>query len=277
MNSNIENSIVNFVVLYNNENEVLQYAKKLELQKNKITLVVCVNKIKEDKKKSFVLETKKINLNIIVYFLNNNVGYLNGMLYGCKLYLQNNIIPDWSIFSNTDIEFDSNNYFERFLKKEYIDDIWIIGPAIYSSSVNSYQNPHYIKRQTKISINKRIFIFNNLPLAYLYQKLSKLKLIILKKYKLKSCFVYSVHGSFFFLKKDLIEILLKNKFTPILYGEELYIAEIVLQNNKKCYYDADIEIIHEGSTTTNKINFNNKSELIVKALRFIKLNFYNKN
>jgi GT2 family glycosyltransferase len=268
--------ILNIVTLYSNEIEVLEYARKLSNQSisSDINLVIVANKYGDMTEDNFSDELMKINLKIHLYKPGRNLGYLNGLIYGYNQFVMRQEPPEWIVMSNTDITFSSNEFFKDFYKDKYNKNIWLIGPSIYSLENKSYDNPQYKNRHTLKSLEKRIFIFKRPILAYYYLKVASIKAKLIKRKKEDSQYSYSLHGCFFFLNKNFMEILKDKKFGPLMYSEEAYLAELVRLNNKKCYYNSKIELIHTGSTVTGKLEIHKRSNFFLESLVFIKKEFY---
>lgn len=269
--------ILNLVILYDNENEVIKYAEQLSKQSiyRDIALIIVVNKLGKTQIEKFELKLKNIPLQFTVFVPDGNLGYLNGVIYGYNQFCQiANLMPEWIVVSNTDIEFANNSFFEDFINTNYEDDVWCVAPSVYSPKKNSYDNPGYINRCDKESIDRLIFIHERPLLAYLYAKASKVKGMFLRNKKKESQYIYSGKGCFFILKNEMAEKLKGKKYGALMYSEESYIAEIIRNNNKKIYYDSRIEVIHNENTVTGKLEVGKKAKYIADSLKFIRDEFY---
>lgn len=268
-------NLINIVVCYANEQEVVQYAKSLSSQSvsSSVKLVVVVNKSGIDSYE-FEKELRKIQMNIEVHYPNKNLGYLNGLIYGYKCYLDKNEKPDWVIMSNTDIEFIDHHFLENFLISEYSDNTVCVAPSVFVPRNRSYENPQYTERHSLSSINRRIFIFQRPILAYIYIKLSNFKAKITKKSKSESQYVYSAHGCFFMIRNVLADKLSETGYKSLMYSEEAFVAETILQLGKKCFYDSSIEIIHNENSVTGMLGIKKKAQYYVDSLNSIKKEFY---
>ena len=269
--------IINVVINYANEDEVLLYAKNLSKQTvaHNISLVVVVNKEGNIGMRGLEKNLKEVDLDIRLYNPNENLGYLNGLIYGYNQYCKGiDELPKWVVMSNTDIEFLSNSFFETFLGSVYDKDVWCIGPSVYSPQKRSYDNPKSIERYSIADLNRRILIFKHPTLAYIYSKLAVLKARLVKKKRKDSQFVYSVHGCFFIINIDFSEVLKNREYKALMYSEEAYIAEIIRLYGKKCYYDNTIEVIHNENRVTGKLDFRWKSKYFLDSLRLIRDEFF---
>ena len=265
------------IINYSNEEEVLKYAKLISQQTtaSEICLVIINNKESDFPKVDLESELKKIDLSIELYNPKENLGYLNGVLYGYRQYVNRQIInPEWVIISNTDIEIPDNYFFEEFLNKNYEKDIWCVAPSVYSPNKETYDNPHYVTRCSIRKINRIIWIHEHSILAFIYSNLSKIKAKFLNTKKMDSQYVYSAHGCFFALRNEFIEKIKNNSYEGFLYSEEAYIAENISLHNKKCFYDSTLEIIHHENSVTGLLGIKKKSKYIAESLKYIRKEFY---
>lgn len=258
------------------ENETYNYAKQFEnfTNKDKIVLYIVDNKTSEGS--NLQERLNEINCDIVYLKPNENLGYLNGCFFGVDKFLEiNGYIANWVVVSNTDITYDNNMFYERFLNCHYEDSIWCVGPSVYDTS-GIYSNPHYKERISLKHVNRIIKCFSNKYLAKSYLFLSKIKSKLGYKNSIKeeSQYVYSNHGCFFILKKEFFEHLGKEKFGALLYSEESFIAEFILENNKKAFYDNRIEVIHNANLVTGKVNIKRKAKFISESMSYIKRRFY---
>jgi len=269
--------IVDIVIFYANEEEVFKYAKDVSQQTiaNEIVLVIVVNKQGNTKLEEFTRKLIDLPISIVVFNPNENLGYLNGALYGYSQYCQlSQIEPEWVIVSNTDIEFSNNKFFEDFLHTEYGEDIWCVAPSVYSPRKKSYDNPEYVERCEKRKINRLIYIHERPLLAQLYAKATKIKGKFGRNKKQDSQFIYSAKGCFFIIRNEMASLLKDRKYKALMYSEESYIAEIVRRHNKKTYYDSKIEVIHNESAVTGKLATKTRAKYIADSLKVIRDEFY---
>lgn len=273
----LKGSILIAIINYANESEVLNYAKMIAKQTvaNSITLLVINNKEDSNSKINLTNEFQKINLSIIIYNPHDNLGYLNGCLYGYRKYTEEfEQIPDWFVMSNTDIEISDITFFERLLSNGYEENVWCVAPSIYSPNNKSFDNPHYINRCSLKKLNRIIRVHEYPLLAYGYSELSKIKAKLKRTVKKPSQYVYSVHGCFFALRSNFIEEIKDKFYEGFMYSEEAYIAEYLLLFNKKAFYDATLEITHYENSVTGLLGIKRKSKYIANSLKYIRNEFY---
>lgn len=246
--------ILNIVVCFNNKKEIMDYIKKLERIEFSDKLVICVV-INDDTNIEYF---GKKNENIFVYKCKGNIGYLNGALYGYKSMEGKGYTWKWVIISNTDIDYPDNQFIKKLLGGKYPENAWAIGPDIYCPFTGEHQNPRYMRRISKKRMKIYLLVYSNVMSAFLYHMLSTLKKRRGKSNKKDIKVVtqvYLIHGAYMILTEALIGQLMVNPFKGLMYHEEQHIAEIVYKNNKKCFFDPALKIVHNEHSSTGKSNF----------------------
>lgn len=273
------NKIVNTIIFYDNYDEVTTYLNVLSKMDGitYLDVVIVFNKVKDDDENR--LKNYASDLKISVYFFNpsKNLGYLNGMLFGYqqyKLVVGDNYQTDYIIMSNTDINYPSKNFFSLLKSNQYDDNTWCIGPSIFVPLRRSYDNPVLVDRRPLKQINRLLRIFKNPKIGSLYIKIAGFKELIYKKDKHFSRFVYEVHGCYFILKPNAIDAFKKRPFLPFMYSEESYIAEICYKNQKKIFYDTNLEVIHNEHAVTDTLKRTKIASYIYESMKYIKNEFY---
>lgn len=269
------NKILILIINYSNEDEVLNYVKLISEQDLSDNIEIAIVNNKSINIDYLNEQIKKINIKCELFDPNDNLGYLGGVLYGYEEFIKKSSnLPEWVVISNTDIDINDKQFFNKLVDKTYSEDIVCIAPSVFSPATQSYQNPHYKERISSLKINMLIGINSIYPLAYLYENLAIMKTKLLEKNKPKSCYVYSAHGCFFILKNNFISKISKNGYKGFMYSEESYIAENILKYEKKCFYDSELEVIHNENAVTGLLGIKKRSKYIANSLRFIKNEFY---
>lgn len=265
-------NIVVSVVCYNNEDEVIAFAKQLSNQSvcNNINLIItcnCSNRFEylQDALSRFSIST-------YIYNPEHNLGYLQGCLYGVK----KTKLPDcyWLMISNTDLFFTSKTFFEEML--DGIDsNVWCIGPSITLKTTGKSQNPFFLERPSKKSMLLRKIVYSNYMLYKIYFMLSDIKNRTFKEEnKHMSCFVYSVHGSCFLLNSEVVPSLIKESKNIFMYGEELLVSEIVREHQKKIYFNCEAGVIHNENQVTGMIATKRKQQWFKQSTDYIYSRFF---
>lgn len=253
------------VALYNNEREVIEFAKGLLKQTiiNRIQLLVTCNSCQDVEK--FKNELLQVLPSALVFNPSKNLGYLNGCLYGVK---ETGNPFSWVMVSNTDIEFKNDDFFEKSID-DVSADIWCIGPDITLSATGIHQNPFLRERPSKRKLLIWNTAYSNHLLFKLYFKLSKLKRKHVLKNDTKSEMVYAVHGSCFLLRRECVEKVMAKCQGIFMYGEELLMAEIIYQNKKKTYCNLSIGILHNENQVTGTVGSKRKQMWFKGSIRYL--------
>lgn len=266
-------------VNYNNSQETMQFVHNIQKQNNNTAICVIVVENSDNTKEKIHLENlmKHDDLpDVHLVQTESNLGYLNGMFYGVQYYKAhvNQTLPKWITFCNTDIEITDANFYKKVSTHEYEESIWCIAPSVYSTTTESYQNPHYKTRISKRKLNRIIQISKNGFLFGMYTKLADLKAKEKKKEKESSQYVYAAHGCFFMLHSDFFSALKDLHYPAFLYSEEAFIAESIRENNKKVYYDDSLEVHHYEHSTTSLLGNKRRAKYIHQSLTYIRDTFY---
>lgn len=261
------NKIAVSVICYDNEEEILEFADKLSRQKEceKIILLITCNKCMNVKK--LVNDLEKIKISSYVFNPEKNLGYLHGCLYGFKAY---NGQYEWAMISNTDIDFVSDDFFSKILDNNYDSKIGCIGPDITLKTTGKHQNPFASSRPGNKLMNLRKIVYANYILYRMYYTLSDIKnRICPTEAQKENGYVYGVHGSMIILRKECIGKFLEDNIQIFMYGEELYVAEKLKENQLLSYYDMNLKIIHNENQVTGKIASRKKQKWCSQSMDFL--------
>ena len=266
--------ILILVNCYNNEKEVICFANHLSMQSfhSKILLAVTCNSTHDKKKMEDGLQKTKIA--VIICDPNKNLGYLHGCLFGYRQAIAFDHFK-WIMIANTDITFQSPAFFEKLLSHKFMDDIWCIAPRIVLPS-GKEQNPFLMQRPTVKKMHLWKMIESKPKCLQFYTFLSKIKnrLQTNRTKPQKSKLIYAPHGSCFLLKPDCIEILNKTYADLFMYGEEIFVAEIILKNQKKVFYEHSLLVHHHENATTKHINYQQKARFYERSFRYLINTFF---
>lgn len=268
--------IVNIVVCFKNDEEIVQFARQFQKQQSQeqIELIVVINELSQGKIEKLIKELDNLGIIYNIYNPNINLGYLNGLIYGYRQYIKTNDKADWIIFSNTDIQYDVGKIRDYIDKRNFERDIWCIGPAVYAESRKTYDNPVALKRRSEREVKKLIKIFRTPILNVIYITLSDIKARILSRQMGDSQNVYEVHGCFFIVGKELGDLLVESGYPFFLYSEEAYIAELVYHNGKRIVYDNNISVIHSEHSVTGVLKKQKIARYMSESLRMVYDIFY---
>ena len=253
------------VTCYNNEDEVLTFAKDLSHQtsRDRIQLLVTCNACNDFS--AFQKRLLSESPTALVYNPNTNLGYLHGCLYGVEKSQRK---YSWVMICNTDIEFKDDDYFDKLLTT-VPEEVWCIGTDIVLKANGVHQNPFILNRPSKRKFNLWKFVFSSYPLFYLYFILHDIKPEVKTSIEVNSGFVYAIHGSCFLLKDECVQKIIQENPGIFMYGEELLIAEITRESGKKCYLDMDACVIHNENQVTGKIGNRRKQKWFKQSINYL--------
>lgn len=247
------------ITCYNNENEVVEFCEQfngISFGNSKIIICVTCNSICQI---DYLIDgLESIQADIRLYYPERNLGYLNGCLYGVSKIDELNI-DDWIIVTNTDVVFDMKFFDVIFKGSNRNINIWCFGPDIVLPNGRK-QNPFLKERLSLKTIKKLSIIHSNRIFLSIYTYLSRIKKRKLKSKNVNSGAVYAVHGSCFAICYDLFRILQKKDNRIFMYGEELFIAELVRENDKIVWYENSVLIKHNENSTTGLLSNKMKSK-----------------
>ena len=255
------------VICYDHEEEVFDFADKLSRQKDseKIVLLVTCNKCMNVKK--LINDLNEIKISSQIFEPGENLGYLHGCLYGFKEFGEE---YEWAVISNTDIDFVSDSFFSKLLDNHYDSKIGCIGPDITLKVTGKQQNPFALSRPGNALMKFRKVVYANYFLYRLYYVLSDIKnKISHTETRKENEYVYGVHGSVVILRKECIDKFLEDSIQIFMYGEELYIAEKLKENQFLSYYDKNLKIIHNENQSTGKIASQRKQKWCSQSINFL--------
>lgn len=268
--------IINIVICYENEDEVIQYAHKLSLLEgsDEITLAIVCNKPGEKGVNYLRDGLQKSGIKSFVFESDDNLGYLNGMMYGFRRLNELQIQSEWYVFSNTDVEFPQKDLIKRFRSSIACDDrnYWLVGPSVFVPSKNIHSNPYKVCRPRKLDYEKTNF-------GLLFPRLFDWAYHTFKPVVENSCYettmdVYTIHGSFMFLRKELLMEVSNHPAWELLFDEEPYLGELVQENKKRVLYESSMLIYHLEGTSTGKTKLIWKYKIMRNANKRILREFY---
>lgn len=263
---------LNVIIYYDNEKEIQEYVHNCMINNNRtIDIAIVINSNKKNRAKFITNELQKKYNNIFVYDYSKNVGYLNSILS----VIQEEELEEYEyyILSNTDITYETDEFYHKLLNKKYVSSIGCIAPSVYSTKTKSFSNPHYYVRTSKSKLKWLSFIFTYPRLGRFYLFFSGLKRRK-KGVEKESCFVYSPHGCFMIFTKDFVRKICGYEYGVTLYSEEACVGELLRKNNMNCFFDNSLRVLHNESTITGKIDYKKRFKYWKESIDYIIREFY---
>ena len=201
----------------------------------------------------------------------NNKGYLGGAQHVINAQTDINQY-DYVAISNVDIEL-SANFFKKLQNYNLHDDIAWVATKIWSKAEGRDRNPKMMSRPNK----KRLQVVN---LMYRFPILDYLYIMTL--YKRKTLYtpspemdIYAGHGSFMMLTKHFFERYKKIEYPIFLFGEEIYLGELIRLAGMRVRYVPSIEVIDMEHTSTGKMKKAFYYKCNKEAIDYILNSYYN--
>jgi GT2 family glycosyltransferase len=110
-------------------------------------------------------------------------------------------------------------------------------------------------------------------ISFIYLFLAKIKAKIKKKEETKSSYPYAIQGCFFGIKEEFANII-ANDYDGFLFGEENYLAEMVIKHKHKIYYNSTVKILHKEKSSTRLLDSKYKAKYYRDSLKYIIDKFY---
>lgn len=285
-------SILTICVNYKNDIETANFLKNILLLNGYMEqTVLVVNNSHPLNESPNILLKYACDHRVIVKYSKNNLGYFGGANWGLQEYLRENILPEWIIISNTDIEFPDRDLFIKL--SSYYDSSFpaVIAPDIklqsniFSASSFAHQNPYLLKRPSRKYFKFMKWITTFYPLYISYDICGGIKNKIVNNiYKVKNndtesryefpLEIYAPFGAFIIFHRSYFENNGNLGHGVFLFGEEIYIAEKVRELEMKVIYDNRLQVIHNEHSSLMQINSRKKAVYTREAVNYLLDNYF---
>lgn len=257
-------------VNYNSYTELYNYLSSINaackkcIKKSNITVVIADNSLEKE-----YIKQEYDNIDII-YNSYNNLGYLGG-----ASAIINNIDVskyDYIIISNVDIIID-DNFFNDLSDYPITNDVAWIANKIWSNEENRDRNPKILERYSKKQLNTILMLYKYPILDWIYKiTLYRRKSSKLKFYKERE--IYAGHGSFIILTKKFFSRYEKIVYPIFLFGEEIYLAELIKKAGMRVCYCPKIKVYDNEHISTREMKKNIYYKCNKEAIEYIIKEFY---
>lgn len=197
----------------------------------------------------------------------NNKGYLGGAL---PIYNAKAKDYDFVSISNVDLEL-AEDFFEQLIGLDTKGLGWL-APDIYTDKIQRHENPNMLSRPTKRNFYIWNIIYSCTWIYRLYHRLYIWKSHQTTIYP--ACDIYAGHGSFMLFTKAFVAQYPELHFPGFMYGEEIYMAELVRAAQLSVRYSPTLRIVNEGNVNTAVINQAQKSKWSKQSLTAIYKQFF---
>ena len=197
-----------------------------------------------------------------------NLGYLGGAL---PIYNAKAQGYDFVSISNVDLELKPD-FFEQLLNVDSTHIGWL-APDIYTDKIDRHENPYMLSRPTRRNFFIWNIIYSSIWIYKLYHKLYVIK-SHKKKTLFQTCDIYAGHGSFMLFTKAFVLNYPELHYPTFMYGEEIYMAELIKKSQLKVRYTPTLHIANIGNISTGLINQARKSQWSKESLNTIRKMFF---
>lgn len=257
-------------VNYNSYPELYNYLSSMNaackkcMKKNNITVAIADNSFEK-----VYIKQEYDNINII-YNGYDNLGYLGG-----ASAIINNIDVlryDYIIISNVDITFE-DNFFNNLSDYPLTNDVAWIANKIWSNKENRDRNPKILERYSKRRLNAILMLYKYPILDWIYKNtLYRRKSPESRLFKERD--IYAGHGSFIILTKNFFSKYEKIVYPIFLFGEEIYLAELIKSAGMRVSYYPKIKVYDNEHVSTGKMKKDLYYKCNKEAIEYIIKKFY---
>lgn len=214
------------------------------------------------------------NIEVICYGL-DNLGYMGGAEKAMQLYGNDKVKQfDYIIISNVDL-FLSETFFVELLKVDITGVGWI-APRVYTIKTGKEENPLMLSRPSKrkLQLLSLLYTFSwiySIYVTIIYSQRHSERDVMAQQNNVK---IYAGHGSIMIFTKSLINNCLPFKFPCFLYGEEIFMAELIRTENLVTIYCPLIRVNNIANVSTSLLGIKKRCYYSKIALKkIIKLFF----
>ncbi|MEY3398741.1 MAG: hypothetical protein RL220_1335 [Bacteroidota bacterium] len=203
-----------------------------------------------------------------------NTGYIGAAALAYNQLKSEGILPDLFVLSNFDLQMDRIHFFERLTRSFLATGAACVAPAIRSGRSGRNLNPYYVQRIAPAKLRRLVRITSWYPIYLFYQFLHILKGFFIKGSESQATEIYAPHGSFMALHRTYFDRGADLNYGSFLYGEELFVAEMLRSHNLRAVYDPELELIHDEHTTTGVVKTAAHMRYLHESLVYLYKNFF---
>ncbi len=248
--------LIHFCVLYGDSKHLLKffesYAKQdFDFTTWKVKLVLINNNSEKSAKPADFKFPQGIEYEVLTP--GKNLGYFGA----AQMALQQFPHSQWTIVSNTDLEFATPNFFSVLKDFKSTPDVGVVAPEIISDLTGRDQNPYMKERPSARKMRFLKYMFSTDLSSVIYQRLSASKKTFRTPTKKAAArhaqAIYAPHGSFLLFHQNYFVKGLDFEHPPFLFGEEITVAENLKAARLIALYDPALKIRHQEHQATGRI------------------------
>lgn len=236
-------------VNYNTKDSLIEYLLSVKKSLDQINNVFLEIVVVDNSDTPIEIDNLSTSLDLQYVFTGKNLGYLGAISYAIE---ENHILLteyDYFMISNVDVTVDSS-FFKVLSTLRVPTDVAWIAPSIYSNYEKRDRNPQRICRPTLRRLKLISYLYKYPFLDWMYTN----TFYRLKRNEQEYIYdIYTGHGSFMIFTQNLAHTGFQLKFPSFLFGEELYLAELIRTFCMKCIYFPNLKVYDKEHVSTSKL------------------------
>jgi GT2 family glycosyltransferase len=202
-----------------------------------------------------------------------NLGYFGGARYGLEHPYIRDFNPDWLIVCNVDLVFEPNDLINGLAHHE-AETTGVVAPYITSMQTGRPLNPFMSVRPMRVRMLAYKLIFHWYWGLAIYTKMSTLygrvrRMLFPPPSRGLTRGIYAAHGSMFILSREFFKRGGTLDYEPLIFGEEICIAEQARKMGLPVRFDVDIPVSHEEHSSTNRLASRTHHKFVSSAASYV--------
>lgn len=212
-------------------------------------------------------------ITVRIYPYHQNCGYLGGINRLIQ-EIDDLQIYHYVVISNVDILLP-DTFFQNISDLHLSSNIAWIAPSIYSEKEGLDRNPELVCRPSALKLRSLMVMYKYNMLIRLYNRffyqLRRKKKIAYAK---QETYIYAGHGSFMVFTRAFFLCEQSLNYACFLFGEEIFLAELIRKHNLKVLYVPSIQIRDIDHIATSKIDRKKYYQLKYKSVEYLYKTFF---
>lgn len=262
-------------VNYNSYDHLQGYLHSIEIAKSNCDNCIVDVYVADNSTSKQPIETNEYkHINIKIYLF-ENLGYLGGASAIINNEIKNIENYDFVIISNVDVLL-TNDFFNELINSYLDNDVAWISPRRISTTKKIILRVEKKTRPSKMKIQLACFLYKFPILKIIQSKITWNKYIKKSSKPLLKEEIYVGCGSIIILTKIFFIHYKHIEYPIFLYGEELFLAELIYKKKLKVIYSPNIIVLNEGEVSTKKNSISQTCKYQYQAITYIKNQFFDK-
>lgn len=179
---------------------------------------------------------------------------------------------DYVAITNVDIKL-KRDFFKQLEMLHFDNDVAWVAPQIWSEVEHRDRNPKIMQRNRRRKLKIQRILYKYPMLDWIYAKtVYKRKLY---QDSVKEREIYAGHGSFILLTKSFFRLCHKLAYPVFLFGEEIYIAELIRNAGLRVRYLPNLVVYDAEHVSTGILKKSFYYKCNMEAIEYILKTFYN--